>query len=405
MLTRIFLHQLRCGMYVAQLDCSWWYSPFWRRSFRITSPRQIERLRRAGVRTLLIDTTKGYDIADESTPRPSAPSPELPPPPMPPVFRLTPLSQRAQEFAQAKAARAALEASVSTLLHAIHRDHTLTPHTLAETIRDITIVVRSLATGALFMAMSARRDEDALLQQHALSTCTLVLVVGHALGYNPAELERLATAALLHDLSLFQLPPSAWRLLPLGATRSESDRRRYASHPALTVKLLKRYPFFDPELLEIVAHHHARADANDPSHPKRSAPLPLSTRLLGLIDRYDELISGLGHTLSLTPHHALHRLAQEAQDGAVDRALAAQFINLVGFYPIHSTVELTTHELGIVTDLNPSSPHDPIVTLTHDERGRPYPTPHAITIGDPLSPSRAIARVLPGILTYSLPVP
>lgn len=53
---RIPISSLEVDMYVAKLDVSWLRTPFLRHSFLVKHPSQIERLIRAGVKTVRQET-------------------------------------------------------------------------------------------------------------------------------------------------------------------------------------------------------------------------------------------------------------------------------------------------------------------------------------------------------------
>ena len=59
---RIPLRQLRIGMYVAGIDCSWFRTPFLKHRFLIKTEEQIERLRRSNIHAVDIDLSKGLDV-------------------------------------------------------------------------------------------------------------------------------------------------------------------------------------------------------------------------------------------------------------------------------------------------------------------------------------------------------
>jgi len=94
-----------------------------------------------------------------------------------------------------------------------------------------------------------------------------------------------------------------------------------------------------------------------------------------LADHYDELITGFGGPSPLTPHQALQRLYREAQGGLLDRTILSNLTKLVGIYPVHSPVRLNTQEQAVVTELNPSMLHQPVVTITHNPSGDEMPPP------------------------------
>lgn len=399
MIRSMLLQQLQPGLYIVKLDISWWRSPFWRSRFMVNDHYDIELLRLSGVQRVEVDLSRSTTVVPE--PVATAVVPVVKPSveviyevlPEPEVFRPTPLSQRAQEYACAVEARALLEASVASTFARFHQDGTLQHADIHHTVQEAIITVRSLAAGALFMAMSQRKADTELLQHHALSTCALSIVFGQSLGLNAIELERLATAALLHDIGLFQLPTSAWRTADCDETTA--SRARYQTHPAVAAKILKRHPFFDDELLAIISTHH---------HPYGwSGSSSIVSRALGIIDRYDEYLMGLGGLPLSTSHQALQRIYQEGRQDLLDPTLSTQLIRMIGLYPVHSTVQLTTHEIGTVTDLNPDMLHEPVITVTHDAHGRPYHQPKIITLGNH-SHHYSIARILPSVLAYSTPL-
>jgi len=57
---RIPLTQLRVGMYVAGMDCSWFRTPFLKHRFLVQSVEQIERLQRSNIHD--IDPSRGLDV-------------------------------------------------------------------------------------------------------------------------------------------------------------------------------------------------------------------------------------------------------------------------------------------------------------------------------------------------------
>lgn len=62
MLKKISVKQLAVGMYLKEFSGSWMEHPFWRNSFVVTDPRDIERVRASSIREVWIDCTKGIDV-------------------------------------------------------------------------------------------------------------------------------------------------------------------------------------------------------------------------------------------------------------------------------------------------------------------------------------------------------
>lgn len=395
----ISIDQLRLGMYVAKIDLSWFQSPFLRRSLLIEQATQIEKLRRAGAKQIVIDLSRGDDVEtfiDLDQPV-SSQAITLTPQTLPSKPVPKPLTQLNEEYAQALVARKQLERSVHSVFSSISEQGSVDPQLAAEAVQEVTIVTRTLPNSAIFMALSQQRAGDSSLSQHALSTCTLALVVGQSFGYNPLELQELAMAALLHDIGLLQIPaPIIQRSANTSHPPSRQDRQLLQSHPQLGILALERQGGFETRVLQMIGEHHIRLDDSGYPQGTKGEFTSERSRILMIADYYDELITGFGGASPLAPHQALQRIFRESQDGAFDQVILSRFIKLIGIYPVHSRVQLNTSEKAVVTELNPSALHRPVVTITHTPNGNEAPTPFVVDLSDQVNvtPERAIDKVL-----------
>ena len=395
----ISIDQLRVGMYVAKIDLSWFQSPFLRRWLLIEDTIQIEKLRRAGAQHIVIDLSRGDDVEPsiDLDPSTSSQAITLTPSPAPAKLLPKPLTQLNEEYAQARVARKQLEQAVHSVFSSISEQGSVDPQLAAEAVQEVSIVTRTLPNAAIFMALSQQRAGDSSLSQHALSACTLALVVGQSFGYNPLELQELALAALLHDIGLLQIPaPIIQRSANTSNPLSAHDRRILESHPRLGILALERQQGFETRVLQMIGEHHLRLDDSGYPQGTKGEFTSERSRILMIADYYDELITGFGGASPLAPHQALQRIFRESQDGTFDQVILSRFIKLIGIYPVHSRVQLNTKERAVVTELNPSTLHRPIVTITHASSGNETPTPLVIDLANQKDarPERAIDKVL-----------
>lgn len=387
--TRIPVRDLRIGMYVARLDVSWFRSPLLRHSFLIEHSSQIEKLVRAGVKVVDIDLGRGisshtHQVSDmtpcatETAPTRSMKQPK-------------PLAQLNEEYAQAKLAKQQMDHAVQSVFSTIAKTGTVNPQQAAEAVQEITIAMRTLTDSAIFMALSQNQAGDSTLSRHALATCTLSLVLGQVFQFNPLELQELATAALLHDIGLLQTRPAVVRHAHAAPGLSKVDQQELETHPRRAVLMLERQSGIEAAVLHLIANHHVYLD--DSGYPKESRGQFTSdrTRILIVVDRYDELITGFGGACPLTSHRAFQRLYHEAQQGRLDPRILSSFIARVGIYPVHSYVRLNTKELAVVTELNQEKLHQPTITITHQPGGTEYPKPFVVDLAHQDNEPRARA--------------
>jgi HD-GYP domain-containing protein (c-di-GMP phosphodiesterase class II) len=383
--TRISVSELQIGMYVARLDLSWFRSPLLRHSFLIEQSSQIDKLVCAGVKMVDIDLDRGITAPPHHATDIMQAAPTTAPTSS--MKHSKPLAQLNEEYAQAKLAKQQMDQAVQSVFTTITKTGTVNPEQAAEAVQEITIAMRTLTDSAIFMALSQNRADDSTLSQHALAACTLSLVVGQAFQFNPRELHELATAALLHDIGLLQIQPAIVRHTHVSSALSKANRQEFETHSRRAVLMLEGKRGIEAATLHLIASHHAYLD--DSGYPKGSRGQFTSdpTRILMVVDRYDELITGFGGTAPLTPHHTFQRLYQEAREGKLDQRIVSSFIARIGIYPIHSHVRLNTQELAVVTKLHQEKLHQPIITITHQPGGTEYPTPFVIDLahqaGDP----------------------
>ena len=392
--TRIPVRELQIGMYVARLDLSWFRSPFLRHSFLIEHPWQVERLVRAGVKSVDIDLDRGiafqpYQVSDITHSAIGAT-------PTCGMNRPKPLAQLNEEYAQAKLAKQQMDQAVQSVFTTIIKTGTVNPQQAADAVQEITIAMRTLTDSAIFMALSQNRAGDSTLSHHALATCTLSLVLGQAFQFNPLELQELATAALLHDIGLLQIRSAVVRYAHAASGLSKADQQEWETHPRRAVLMLERQGRIEAAALHLIANHHVYLD--DSGYPKESRGQFTSdrTRILMVVDRYDELITGFGGTSPLTSYQTFQRLYQEARQGKIDQRILSSFIARVGIYPVHSHVRLNTQELAVVTELNQEKLHQPIVTITHQPGGIEYVAPLVVDLAHQTdeSQTRAIETII-----------
>ncbi|GKS64651.1 HD family phosphohydrolase [Nitrospira sp.] len=378
---RISIADLQIGMYVSALDLPWYRSPFLRHSFLVERDSQIDKLIRAGVRTVTIDLVRGLapdSRNDEAAP--SAPAALSSPTPM--VKQLKPLAQLTDEYRQAKLAKQQLTQAVKSVFATISKTGTVDTQQAAEAVQEITIVTRTLTHSSLFMALSQNQPGESVLSQHALTTCTLSLVLGQAFQLNPLELQELATAALLHDVGLLQIKPTIRHRIHSLSGLSQAEKSEFETHPTRGVRTLQRQGGFDAPILHLIANHHAYLDESGYPQEARGEFTSDRTRILMVVDRYDELLTGFGGATPLTSHQTFQRLYQEVQKGTLDERVVSTFITLIGIYPIHSQVRLNTQEVAVVTELNQTQLHQPIITITHRPGGKEYPDPFVINLAE-----------------------
>lgn len=116
--------------------------PFLRHSFKVERPAQIEKLLRAGVKTVTIDLDRGSALTLSKIRQTD--NPDTPHPGDSGQKPIKTLAQLNEEYAQAALAKQQLTQSVQTVFTRIASTGTVNAQQAADAVHEITIVTRTL---------------------------------------------------------------------------------------------------------------------------------------------------------------------------------------------------------------------------------------------------------------------
>lgn len=128
------------------------------------------------------------------------------------------------------------------------------------------------------------------LAAHGKRVAERARAVALAMKCEPAQVQAIAVAGLLHDIGRLALSDAA---LAMPARRLEGDARdddlRHPDRGADLLTVLES----TAAAAEIVRAHHERFDGKGTPKRLRGADIPLGARILAVVDDFDETVSGL----------------------------------------------------------------------------------------------------------------
>jgi hypothetical protein len=366
------LTRLMVGMYLIGVDRSWLQTPFLRHKFKIKNQSEIEALRDAGIAEVTIDTEQGLDIADHELTGSASIQTVLVEHSMPSDCKTPSVAASssppsavmlAENFAQAKQRRAEWIHSVSSLFEQT-RMTGLVPY--AATFRFIDeIIGHILDQQAAYYAVLGLQQSDRTLHEHGLTVCTLSVMLGHAMNYPPELLQQLGVGGLMHDIGLTRLP---WNIVKRRRTMPPAQQVLYESHAAQGSTILEKSGSFDQTVLAIVKGHHLATRIEQTG--ERSEAHQESIKLVGVIDQYDELVTGQTGLTPMSSHQALTQLYQRYQADEEVSQVVSYLIRAIGVYPLYSVVSLSSGELAIVGAITAGKAHLPLLYICRDQTGK-----------------------------------
>jgi len=365
---RVLVSQLKPGVYVTGVDQSWFQSPLYFHRRLITDASEIELLRKSGIHEVFIDTARGADVDPVETESPRVPT-RIDEVRSPAEVTISNVPERhrtvsdretvaafTQEFEIARSIHSDALRAAKNIFAGVGSGLPINSSETQKVVTDLlTTVTRSPEANLLLTQI---RGFETDLFTHAVNVCVLSLVVG-TLEQLDADIAALGLGALLHDVGKTRLPRN---LLRKKRSYTETDRRLLEQHPQLGVAVVEQAGTFPEAAAEIVAHHHERIDGSGFPSGMHGSEIPVLTQLVGVIDTYDNMLSGLSYP-RLQPIEILRQLFLHAKNGAFDVVMVEQMIRCLGVYPAGSLVELDTGERAIVVAANRADTLKPTVRI------------------------------------------
>jgi putative nucleotidyltransferase with HDIG domain len=186
----------------------------------------------------------------------------------------------------------------------------------------------------------------------------VAMLLGRRLGLSDGEVCGLGTGAMLHDVGKLDLPELVRHP---DARFSAAEQAAYASHVELGVRQARRMGL-DALTCAIIAQHHELADRSGFPHALGADDVSLQARIVGLVNRFDNLCNPAVLAQAMTPHEALSSLFAHHK-GRYDLTVLQAFIRMMGVYPAGSLVQLTDERFAMVLSANASRPLKPRVLV------------------------------------------
>jgi HD-GYP domain-containing protein (c-di-GMP phosphodiesterase class II) len=197
------------------------------------------------------------------------------------------------------------------------------------------------------LKLTALKNYDEYTFNHSVNVSVLAIALGRQVGLNTQQLYTLGQAGMLHDLGKLCIPKNVLnkpgRLLP-------EERAIVERHPVEGFISIAEKLGASGETIEVALtafDHHVNLDGTGYPEARVARPKGLLSRIVSIVDRYDAMTTERVYRARVPPPKALAILCA-FQGSHHDPALLKYFMNLMGYYPLGSTVQLSDGSIGIV---------------------------------------------------------
>lgn len=201
------------------------------------------------------------------------------------------------------------------------------------------------------------------IYQHSVNVAVLSVLLGIEMGLTEDKLEELATAALLHDIGLKDVPDQ----ILLKKSKLEAEEfEKIKKHPLNGYEYFKDNVDINSHIRMAVLTHHEWTDGSGYPQGITGDKIPLLGKIIAICDVYDALTSDRPYRSAYPANEAIeYLLAFSLRQLDVD--LVKKFINMIIPFPIGTLVKLSNGEIGVVESVPVEFPLRPVVKVVKQQ--------------------------------------
>ena len=218
------------------------------------------------------------------------------------------------------------------------------------------------------LILSSLQRHDAYTYDHSINVGLLSICLARYIGWKGVDLHEFGIAALIHDVGKLYTP---LEVLNKPGRLSPAEWIVMKRHPRDGYEILKEGGVGSDMAPYIALEHHIGPDGEGypplAYGPDRIHP---GSQIVRIADIYDAFTTIRPYRSQARPTEVLKMLRKQGKNRQLDADFVEAFCEMMGDFPIGSSVRLSNGRIGLVVDVHPEEPQRPLVRILRDERGR-----------------------------------
>ena len=205
---------------------------------------------------------------------------------------------------------------------------------------------------SFLLGLTNIKNHDEYTLNHSVNVSLLAVALGRRLGLSRAELVDLGLAAFFHDLGKIDTP---LEILNKPGQLTEEERKIMELHPhqgAEKLVQLREFRRLPISAIHVAMEHHIKEDFSGYPRFKIKSDINLYSRIVKVCDFFDAITTKRVYRKKTFTRAEALSLMLENIGTEFNPVILKTFVQMMGVFPIGSTVLLNTGEIGLVVENN-----------------------------------------------------
>ncbi len=351
---KLHVNDLQTGMYICDLDRPWRETPFPVLGFEIDNNQTIQEVMQyCQYVEIDVDRSRVEDVVINQLPPGS-------------IFNVNGSSFQLDEIETAESLRKQTTNLVNTFWDEIR--YGISPDIYLAKSAAQECVASMLRNPEMMIFLVQLQSKDGHRGQEAFNSCIYSLLIGHLLNLTHKQLQNLATSALLHDMGKVLIPED---ILNKTGKLTDEEHSIIRTHSQAGREIILSSGSLSLGTADVAYAHHENLDGTGYPRGLQGDQLSMFSKIVGVVDKYDAITSTMPYRPARDHFRAVYILKYLARDKKIDERLCTMLTTYLGVYPPGSIVELTSKEVAIVLNSDPSRRHQPQILVVRDKHKEP----------------------------------
>lgn len=214
----------------------------------------------------------------------------------------------------------------------------------------------------LRMQMNRIENRKDFLVYHSLRSTIIAIMISYQLRVDEPSIRSLAVACVLHEIGMIRIPPQLY-LTDKQLTAKEFSQ--ISTHTLMGYNILKDLEF-SQEIQAAALEHHERE--NGTGYPRHMVGDSISkfAKIISVACAFEAITSPRDYREGRTNYEGMVEMLKN-NNKQYDELVIKALLQSMSLYPIGTFVYLANGKIGLVSDVDPNKPLNPIVQLINEK--------------------------------------